>query len=180
MSRRLPFLGTALALTVALTAGCVDRRFVIESDPPGAIVYVNDRFIGPTPADLSFLYYGKYRFVYVRDGFETLTVDEQIRTPWWSYFPLEFFVENLLPCTIRDVRHIRHPLQLRPDIPPEAIHDRAEQLRAQASTLGPHAGAPCPPISPAPIVVPPAGQELPPTAAPTTPVPIVPSGPVPQ
>ena len=64
MSQRLPILGAALAFALATISGCVDRRFVIESDPPGAIVYLNDKWVGPTPVDQSFTYYGKYRFVF--------------------------------------------------------------------------------------------------------------------
>jgi hypothetical protein len=195
MSRRLSFFGgaVALALVAAVTGGCVDRRFVIEGDPPGALVYVNGNPIGFTPTDLSFTYYGKYRFVFVRDGFETLTVDEQFRTPWWSYFPLEFVVESIIPWTIRDVRYIRYPLQQRAEISDKAILDRAEQLRAQGKTLGPpQACAPAivppgaaavpppqlptadPPSLPPPGMGPGAPQQLPPQAGPGTPVPMVP------
>jgi hypothetical protein len=180
MSRRLPFFGPALALLAVISSGCVDRRFIIESDPPGAAVYVNDRLVGASPVNQSFIYYGTYRFVFVRDGYETLTVDEHICTPWWSYFPLEFVVENILPNTIRDVRYIRKPLQPRQEIPPEAILNRGVQLQAQAQTLGPPDGLYCVPANPAPgtMAVPP--PQLPPPTTPTNPVPVVPLGPGPQ
>src|ERR1041384_5794278 len=108
MSRRLPFFAAALILAITAfgVSGCVDRRFVIDSDPPGAIVYVNGKQVGATPVEMPFTYYGKYRFVFVRDGYETWTVDEQVCAPWWEYIPLEFVSENLIPWTIRDVRYI--------------------------------------------------------------------------
>jgi PEGA domain len=182
MSRRLPFFGSALALIAAISSGCVDRRFIIESDPPGAAVYVNDRLVGASPVNQSFLYYGKYRFVFVRDGYETLTVDEQICTPWWSYFPLEFVVENILPNTIRDKRYIHKQLLPRQEIPPEAILGRGEQLRTQAQTLGPPDGLICVPGNPAPgtVAVPAPAPQLPPPTTPSTPVPVVPTTPMPQ
>jgi hypothetical protein len=180
MSRRLPILAAALVLFAAASAGCVDRRFVIESDPPGAMVYVNNRPVGATPVDQSFTYYGKYRFVFVRDGYETLTVDECIRTPWWSYFPLEFVVESLLPYNLRDVRYIRRPLEPRQEISEKVILDRAQQLRSQAATLGPPDGAVIMPGAPAPAIAPQPVPQLPPAAGPGTPVPVVPQGLPPQ
>src|SRR6516164_6523474 len=64
---------TLLGACVALgLAGCVERRFLIESDPPGAFVYKDGQFLGATPVDVSYLYYGKYEFMLVKDGFETL------------------------------------------------------------------------------------------------------------
>jgi PEGA domain len=155
MTRRLRFFGTALTLAFVAIAvtGCVDRRFVVESDPPGAVVTLNGKYIGAAPAYQSFTYYGKYRFVFTADGYETLTVDEQIRTPWWSYFPLEFAVENLWPFTIRDVRIIHHSLVPRQYITPQAILERAQQLQAEGLAISPV----CPPaiVIPAPVPAPP-------------------------
>src|SRR6478672_8516057 len=59
---------------LALLAGCVERRFVIESDPPGALVLLNGQPLGTTPVDGYFTYYGNYRFTIIKDGFETLHV----------------------------------------------------------------------------------------------------------
>ncbi len=70
--------------------------------------------------------------MFVRDGFETLTVDEQIRTPWWSYFPLEFVVESLWPWTIHDVRYIHKPLVPQQEIPAKVTLDRANEMRLRA------------------------------------------------
>jgi hypothetical protein len=135
MSRRLACFGLFLA-ALGLSSGCVDRRFVIESDPPGSMIEVNSKAVGPAPGELPFTYYGTYRFVFIRDGYETLTVDEKISAPWYEYFPLEFVAENLLPFTIRDVRYIHKPLQPMIVVPPEEILRRGEQLRAQGQTIG--------------------------------------------
>src|SRR5262245_13269760 len=40
---------SAVALVCALASGCVTRRMLIKSDPPGARVYVGDVEIGTTP-----------------------------------------------------------------------------------------------------------------------------------
>ena len=149
MSRRLQSSAglIALALLAALSGGCVDRRFIIESEPPGAVVYVNNQYIGATPVDLPFQYYGTYRFTFVADGYETLTVDECVRPPWYEYFPLEFLSECLWPGVVRDLRSIHKPMQPMQMPSPEEIRARAEQLRAQGQSIGvplPPPGAPPP------------------------------------
>ncbi|HYV34376.1 MAG TPA: PEGA domain-containing protein [Gemmataceae bacterium] len=184
MSRKLPFLtGTvALAFAALATSGCVDRRFVIESDPPGAVVYMNDKRIGVTPMDQQFIYSGKYRFEFVRDGYETVVVDEQVRSPWYEWFPIEFVAENLWPWTIHEKVYIpTKPMALPPMqvIPPEVIFQRAQQLQAQGQTLvdpnAPIIGPP-PPGAVIPDTNPIGPQQLPPAPAnpnpALTPVPI--------
>ena len=39
----------SLAVLAASQTGCVRRRMTIRSDPPGALVYVDDQQIGATP-----------------------------------------------------------------------------------------------------------------------------------
>lgn len=125
------------AATIA--AGCVERRFVIESDPPGALVLMNGQPIGATPVDGHFLYYGKYQFTLIKDGYETLQVDECFNTPWYEYFPLDFISENVYPGKIEDVRRPA-PYRLSPRLQPrtDALLGQAEQLRAQGRSLSSH------------------------------------------
>ena len=50
---------TVLAVLVCLAAlGCVQRRMTIRSNPPGALVYVDDYQVGTTPVSTDFGYYG--------------------------------------------------------------------------------------------------------------------------
>ena len=59
-----PLAGAAGALLIGLAtglgslSGCVERRYTIRTDPPGALVIVNGEEIGPTPVSRSFIYYG--------------------------------------------------------------------------------------------------------------------------
>src|SRR5262249_15529581 len=108
--RYCPALGLAL-LAASLSTGCVERRYVINSDPPGALVYRDGRPIGTTPVDDAFIYYGKYHFTLVKDGYETLHVEEDFASPWYEYPPLDFFAENVWPWKIRDVRRPNYHLQ---------------------------------------------------------------------
>src|SRR5215831_19346560 len=95
-----------LALALAnslLPAGCVTRRFVITSDPPGAIVFRDGQPIGATPVEQAFLYYGKYRFRLVKDGYQPLDVEPELCAPWYEWPGLDFVSENIIPYHFRDV-----------------------------------------------------------------------------
>src|SRR5437660_464634 len=71
-----PYAGLLGAVTLAaLLTGCVDRRYVVTSDPPGALVLRNGQPIGATPADGHFVYSGHYPFTLLRDGYQTLAAD---------------------------------------------------------------------------------------------------------
>lgn len=127
---------TAAFLTLALLAGCVERRYVIESDPPGALVLANGQPIGATPVDGHFVYYGRYQFTLIKDGYETLQVEECFRPPWYQFPPLDFVSENLYPGKIEDVRRPR-PYKLLPKSQPrtDALLGQAEQLRQKGRSL---------------------------------------------
>src|SRR5262249_24847059 len=137
----------ALAAACCLT-GCVERRFVVTSDPPGAVVLVNNRPLGQTPADGHFTWYGTYEFTLIADGYETLHVRQPIRAPVWEYFPIDFFVDNVWPFHVEDVRRSHSPTQ--PLCQPNArqLLDQAEGLRGRAATLPGEARAQPPPPAP--------------------------------
>src|SRR5688500_13325108 len=83
----------ALALVCLGSAGCVQRRRTIRSNPPGALVYVDNHEIGVTPVATDFIYYGTRQIRLVKDGYETLTVLQGVPAPWYQYFPIDFFAE---------------------------------------------------------------------------------------
>jgi hypothetical protein len=147
--RRIRWL-VGVAVTTALVGGCVERRYVITSDPSGAIVQRNYQPIGATPADDHFLYYGKYHFTLIPTvpGYATLQVDQDVPAPWYEYFPLDFVSENLIPWRIEDVRRFHY--QLPPLQPPNLgeVLNRGQGLRDRGQTLGPPAPAPAPAPSP--------------------------------
>jgi hypothetical protein len=126
----------AAFLAIVALAGCVERRFVIESDPPGALVLMNGQPIGATPVDGHFLYYGKYQFTLIKDGYETLQVDECFQTPWYEFFPIDFVSENIYPGKIEDVRRPQ-VYRLSPKLQPrtDALLGQADQMRSQGRSL---------------------------------------------
>ena len=124
------------AIGLALS-GCVERRFVITTDPFGAVVYnENEVPIGAAPADQAFTYYGKYRFRLVKDGYQTKIVEERIKAPWYEWPGLDFVSENLLPFTVRDIRRLHYKLDPIEAVPPERVRSEGELLRQRGLTIG--------------------------------------------
>jgi len=118
-------------------AGCVERRYTIRTNPPGALAIVNGEEVGPTPVSKSFVYYGDREITLMLDGFETHTVIQPINAPWWDNYFTEFLTENMIPYTFRDERE--YVYQLAPSVIPDKndLAARAEALRSVGATLPP-------------------------------------------
>lgn len=155
--------GLMLAVCAVLT-GCVQRRFTVRSNPPGAVVYVDDYEIGTTPVSHDFVYYGTRKIRLVKDGYETLTVMQQFPTPWWQFIGLDFITENLVPGEIRDERVLDYQLQPQVIVPTEQLLGRAENLRR---SIPPAVAVPAVPAGPAPpgVVIPPGNPTVLPQSA---------------
>jgi hypothetical protein len=144
----------------ACITGCVERRFVITSNIPGAIVYdEKGQPMGATPVDREFTYYGKYRFTLVKDGFQTQVVEEQVRAPWYEFVGLDFVSENLIPWTMRDIRRFHYTLQPAQMVPAEAVLQDGTVLRGRGQAIQPATPppgpVPLPPPGPVPPMIPP-------------------------
>jgi hypothetical protein len=193
--RRLRLTGCWWALQVAVliamvlpSSGCVRRRLNVRTNPPGALVYVDNQQIGTTPCSVDFTYYGTREIRLIKPGFETLTVNQPIPAPWWQYPGIDFVSENLVAMKIRDNRTVTYNLAPQVIVPPQELVDRANQLRhdalqfpvTQAAVTAPMVVAPGSPVivpAPTPVVAPPASmpqrlQEvyLPPAGVPVTPM----------
>ena len=171
-----------LAGLMLLPGGCVRRRLHVRSNPSGALVYVDNQRIGTTPCSVDFTYYGTREIRLVKPGYETLTVNQPIPTPWYQVPPLDFISENLTPKKIRDHRTVSFNLAPQLVVPTEQLLDRASELRQQMQQypVAPATGtAPIGVAPPPTIAVPPQGVMAPPstapaaTAPPFTPPPIV-------
>jgi hypothetical protein len=170
----------ALLLALTLLTGCVERRFVITVDPPGAVVYCNGDNLGVAGLapggglDKFFVYYGKYRFTIVKDGYVTLTTEELVATPWYEVPPLDFFSENVYPFRVSDVRRLHFKLEkatkenganlLNQSLP---LMEKTNQIVSPVAPPPPPGTTGCVPVILAqPTVVPPAQPSvLPPTPA---------------
>lgn len=129
MNRTLPIF---LLLLTFIQTGCVHRRVTINSNPQGALVRVDGKDIGYTPASFDYTWYGTREVQLLKDGFETRTQMIRIQAPWYQRFPLDFFSDNFLGTHVRD--HRRFDLQMRPrqpDVSSDVI-ERGRSLRNQA------------------------------------------------
>lgn len=120
----------------ACQSGCVGRRMTIRTNPPGALVYVDDYEIGTTPISTDFIYYGKRKVRLVKDGYETLTVMQSVPAPWYQIPPLDFVTENLVPGEIRDQRTFHYQLTPQRVVPTDQLLSRAENLRRGIAAVG--------------------------------------------
>jgi hypothetical protein len=176
----------AALVTTLAAPGCVQRRMTIRSNPPGALVYVDDYQLGTAPVSHDFVYYGTRKIRLVKDGYETLTVRQPFPLPWYQYFPLDFVTENLIPWEIRDERVVDLALVPAAAIPPESIVARAEQARLASGSLPPVDAprvVPLPaasqPVPAPPPAIPPAQQYAPLPLPPPQPLPPLQPGPPP-
>ncbi|MEN6494518.1 MAG: PEGA domain-containing protein [Thermoguttaceae bacterium] len=173
-----------LVAVVALTClpGCVQRRMTIRSNPPGALVYIDNNEIGVTPVSTSFIYYGTREIRLVKDGCETLTVLQPMWPPWYQIPPLDFFSENLVPGELRDQRTFTYQLRPQVVVPSDQLIQRAEGLRSAAQAPGGVMNAPITPLPAPPIAgpdgtIPPASLAPPPVNSGGVPVqPVAPYG----
>jgi hypothetical protein len=126
-------LAALAALLLTLAGGCVERILKIQTDPPGALVTVNDEEVGVSPVQVSFLWYGDYELIFRKRGYETLKTSYRIHPPWYQWPPLDLIVETLIPFTIRD-EHELPIFALRPaaEPPVEEVVQRAVELRDRA------------------------------------------------
>ena len=121
-----------LVAVVVSVAGCVRRTLTIETEPQGAMVYLNDEEVGPSPVSRDFTWYGDYGVIMRKAGFETLHTNVVVAAPWYQIPPLDFFADVLWPTTIHDVHH--HSFTLEPRVEPEYddVVSQALKLRDEA------------------------------------------------
>lgn len=139
-------------LLVVMATGCIQRRLTIRSNPPGALVFIDNYEIGTTPVSTDYIYYGKRRIRVVKDGYEILNVDQFIAPPWYEILPLEFVTENLVPFEIRDQRTLEFELMPQVVVSTEQLLGRAENLRTGSRTEN---YVPPPSVKPPTTIVPP-------------------------
>lgn len=125
---------SAVLLALTVQPGCVRRRMTIRTDPPGATVYVDQREIGTSPVSTSFTYYGTRNFVIMKDGYQTVQASRTFHPPWYQWPVVDFVMENLWPREIRDERIVEFQLAAKPQVSPERLIQRAEDVRRSAAS----------------------------------------------
>jgi PEGA domain len=121
-----------LALAALPAIGCVSRRLMVQSNPPGAMVLMEGREIGLTPTGVDFTYYGTRELTLIKDGYETKTQLVPIRAPWYQLPVIEFFADNFLPGRITDRRSVQFDLEPKRMVPNQELLNRGQALRNEA------------------------------------------------
>jgi len=110
------------------TSGCLHRSLTIRTEPPGALVYVNDQLKGESPVTYDFQWYGWHRFSIRKDGYERLDDNRLLRCPPSLWIPFDLAME-LMPFPVRDQRTWSYTLTPAPElptpVPPPLISQRA-------------------------------------------------------
>ena len=126
---------TLLCLLVLSDCGCVRRRLTVRTNPPGALVFIDGQEIGRTPVATPFTYYGTRKFRIVKDGYETISVNQPFSTPWYQIPPIDFISENLVPREIRDERVVDFELSPKTVAAPSEVMIQADQLRSMVRPM---------------------------------------------
>ena len=114
-------------------AGCLDRTITINTEPQGAVIWLNDQEVGRSPVTTGFRWYGAYEVRARKEGFEPLTTTCVAHSPWYEY-PGPDLLAEALPARIRN--RVVWDLKLTPLPGPDqqaeaAVVDRARAFRAE-------------------------------------------------
>ena len=132
-----------VAALLILASGCVERTMKICSEPEGAHVWVNSRYVGKTPVDrLDFTHYGEYEITMRHEGYRTRTAVEKVSAPWYERFPVDLLAESLVPWRASDAREFDYVLEkagLRPakEVVADALEARRRLKVAEMKAGGP-------------------------------------------
>lgn len=126
-SRVAPVVLAAIACT-----GCVERRVWIDTDPPGALVWLNDAQLGRTPVDVAITHDGTYDLRIEKEGYEPVVTGATVDGPLWDKPPFDFVCE-ILPIDARHHTRWRFTLRERDDSE-AALHERADAMRGRMQT----------------------------------------------
>ncbi|MDR4508261.1 MAG: PEGA domain-containing protein [Candidatus Brocadiaceae bacterium] len=120
------------------------RSLTIDSNPSGALVYLDDKLIGETPVTTTFTYYGTRKIALEKtdaDGrllYERKIVYEEVKPPLYQIFPFDFFSELIVPAKLEDKHYVVYQLdhikQLSKEDQQEVVMKNARELRRRMKT----------------------------------------------
>ena len=128
-------LGACLAVTGCY--GQVQRTITIESEPPGALCWLNDNEIGRTPITVPFTWYGTYGVRLEHSGYEPLVAEAKVRAPISQWIPLDLAFETIVPGVHYDTHDFQFTMKKAEPVDPEALRKRAEGLRQDGKASEP-------------------------------------------
>lgn len=124
------FAALALGLVGTGAGGCVQRTLQIETNPPGALVFLNGDEVGRTPMRKNFVWYGTYDVELRKEGYQTVSRPTRVWAPWWQIPPIDLLAEALPLEDRHAVRYTLKPVtQVQTD--PQQVLGRAVQMRGK-------------------------------------------------
>jgi hypothetical protein len=101
--------GVLFLLAITFCSGCLERTVVVDSNPTGSLVYMNDQEIGRTPFSRDFFLYGNCDTVARKDGYQTLKTSTPVNPPLYERIPTDLLAE-ILPIPFHGVQHYNYTL----------------------------------------------------------------------
>ena len=117
------------SLILASLTGCIQRRFLVRSQPEGAFVSIDRQPIGLTPLSVPWTYNGTREIQLEKDGYKTIKVQQRVKPKWYETFPVSFVTENFWPREIRDERLMEFQMEPKTQVQGNLLLDRANDLR---------------------------------------------------
>jgi hypothetical protein len=119
-----------LLLPLTVITGCARQSLTITSDPPGALVTLNDEEFGRTPVTRPFTWYGTYDVQVRKDGYQSLDTRGVLIAPWWNWVPLDLIA---LALPLHDHQRLHYKLEPAATQPADdpVLLRRAEDLRKE-------------------------------------------------
>jgi len=148
----------SLSAACAMLSGCLERTIRVTSEPPGALVWLNDVEIGRTPAEARFKFYGIYDVRLELAGYEPVHEGREAVAPFYEYTGPDA-IASALPTRIHNTVEWHFDLSPSPaSNDPTAEAEMLARAHALRDRLGP---------SPTPPVADPTRTAPPPEEAPT-------------
>ena len=124
-------------LFLASLSGCVQRRFIIRSQPEGAAVTIDRLPVGLTPLSVPWTHNGTREIQLEKNGYETIKVQQRFPPTWYERFPISFLTENFWPQELRDERLMEFQMEPKTQVQESLLLNRANDLRynIQSGTL---------------------------------------------
>jgi len=99
-----------MLLLLVLATACVERKLHIRTEPEGAMVQVNGRDVGRSPATWRFSHYGTVRVTAYLEGHHPEHRDVKLKMPWYQYPVADFFSDLVVPARIQNDHEVTIPL----------------------------------------------------------------------
>ncbi len=117
------------AILLCVSFGCVERTVTINTEPKGAIVWLNDKEVGRTPVKVPFEWYGDYEVIIRKQGYEPLKTHKKLIRPWYEYIPIDLFAEVFTPAVIHDNHFWEFQLETAKPVNEKELLKRALEFR---------------------------------------------------